>query len=195
MKNLFVITVFLWLCSISTYSQWGGVNGGVGASSLTNSKSYAKAMTAFHIGGLYDLKLSDKWYLQPEFQFVKIGFNLKDDGILSKGGHVKIYAIELPVNISFRPKVASDAKLLLDFGLYVRYGLFGNKTYEYYLIDKIDESPFDAYNRLGTGLNMGVGFQKKQYYWLLSLQRELSYFQKNLNSYNQIPQFSIGYKF
>jgi hypothetical protein len=193
MKKIFIVALFLLLYFVPTYSQWGA-QGGVNFSSLTNS-SETEILTSFHIGGSYDFKLSNKWYFQPELQFSGIGFNLHDDKFFLKGGHVKIYALELPVNFSFRPTIINDMNLLIDLGLYARCGLFGNKTYEYYESKKVDGSPFDAYNRFDAGLNLGIGLQKKQYYGLISYQRGFFHAEKDIDAYHQVFKFSIGCKF
>ena len=194
MKHLITNIVFLLFCfSISTYSQWG-VKGGYNSSSITNSNA-AKPLSTFHIGCLYDLKLSEKWYLQPEFQIVGIGCSLSDDKLVLRDGHVRIYALEVPVNFSFRPMIRRNEKLLFDLGLYTRYGLFGNKTYEYYQFEKIDQSPFDAYNRFDAGLNLGIGLQKEQYFGFITFQQGLFQAEKDIDGYHQVFKFSVGYRF
>ena len=193
MKRLPIIIVFLLFCfSTSTYSQWG-VKGGINLSDLNYGRSTV-ALTSFHVGGLHDFRLSEKWYFQPELQFIGVGINLIDDGFVSRGGHVKMYCLELPANFSYRPKIGSDMNLLVDLGLYARYGLFGNKLYKYYGYETIDTSPFDAYKRLGVGLNLGIGLQKKQYFWLASAQGSFTP-AENTSSQLFVLKFSMGYKF
>lgn len=195
MKKLFFLVIVV-LFSLNIYSQWG-VKGGVNYSTMTDS-SIREYMFSGHIGGTYEHQLSDKWYLQPELLFTSIGYNLGNDGLVIKGGHVKIYALELPVNFSFRPMVSKNTNMIVDMGLYIRYGLFGNKTYEFHEyqdIPNVDESPFDAYNRFDTGLNLGLGLQKHQYYGILSFQRGLSRAEKNINTFNQTFRLSLGYRF
>lgn len=185
--------LLLLLSSFNLYSQWG-IKGGVNYSTITDSR-LAKYKFSGHIGGTYDIRLAHNWYLQPELLFTSIGCDLKDDGDILKKGHVTIYALELPANLSFRPSIADNTNLLLEFGLYARYGLFGNKTYTYYDLPKVDESPFDAYNRFDTGINLGIGVQKKQYFGILSFQRGLSHASKGSGDYHQLFKFSLGYKF
>lgn len=191
MKKIIPI-LLLFFCSLNAYSQWG-IKAGLNYSTITGGSLYDYRFSG-HIGGTYDLKLSEKWYFQPELLFTSIGSDLKDDGLVLKGGHVDIYALELPLNFSFRPVIGNDLKLLLDFGLYARLGLFGNKTYKYYESPKVDDSPFDAYNRFDTGINLGVGIQKSHYYGIIAFQRGISHAEKG-GGYHQVFKFSIGYKF
>lgn len=191
MKIIIPILLFF-LCSFNLYSQWG-VKGGVNYTKITGS-SLQKYKLFGHIGGTYDVKLSDKWYFQPELLFTSVGCDLKDDRTILRGGHINIYALELPLNLSFRPTIAEKMNLLLDFGLYARYGLFGNKTYKYHDSSKIDNSPFDAFNRFDTGVNLGVGLQRNQYYGILSFQRGLSRATKGDSEYHQVFKLSFGYK-
>ena len=191
MKN-YILVVFL-LISFNAYSQWG-IKGGLNYSTLTGLNLPEYKLSG-HIGATYDVKLSNKWFFEPELLFTSIGCNLKDDGLVFKEGHVKIYALEVPLNFSYRPQIANNTKLLLDFGLYARYGLFGNTTYHYYEFEKVDDSPFDGYNRFDTGINLGLGVELKQYSGILSFQRGLSSAEKNTQSYHQVFKFSLGYKF
>lgn len=162
--------------------------------STISGLSSTEYMPSGHVGGTYDYKLSEKWYFQPELLFTSTGFNLKENLVL-KGGQLRIYAIELPLIFSFRPSIGTEKKLLLDFGLYTRYGLFGKKKYDYFDFPSINKSPFDAYNRFETGLNLGLGYQKSKYYGILVFQRGLSKAEKNNEVYHQVIKFSLGYKF
>lgn len=191
--KVYILGILLLFCSFEVDAKWG-VKGGLNYSTITGLRLSDYKFSG-HIGATYDLKLSNKWYLQPELLFTSIGCNLEDDELILKDGHVKIYALEVPVNLSFRPVIVNDLKLLIDFGLYARYGLFGNKTYKYYEIAKVDNSPFDAYNRFDTGLNLGVGIIWNRYYGIFSFQRGFSSVEKGISSNHQIFKFSLGYKF
>lgn len=192
MKKLFFLVIVV-LFSLNIYSQWG-VKGGVNYSRMSDPPS-RQYLFSGHIGGTYEHQLSDKWYLQPELLFTSVGYNLEDDIFVIKRAHVKIYALEFPVNFSFRPQIAKETKILLDLGLYIRYGLFGNKMYDFYNSPKVDESPFDVYNRFDTGLNLGLGLQKHQYYGILSFQHGLSHAEKNYYTFHQVFKVSLGYRF
>lgn len=192
MKKTVLLMVIL-LVSLHSHAQWG-IKGGLNYSTMTGY-TQSKYMLFGHIGGTYETKLSEKWYIQPELLFSAVGCNLKDDGVVLKDGHINIYALELPVNLSFRPYLTEHTKLVFDVGLYARYGLFGNKTYKYYNDPKVDKSPFDSYNRFDTGFNLGIGIQKHQVYSIFGFQRGLSHAEKGVDSYHQVFRLSVGYKF
>lgn len=193
--NKLSVFLFLWLFSVPVFSPWG-IKGGWNISNLDGYNNVTKPMVSFHLGGTYDYQLSKNWYFQPSLMYTTVGFNLIDDKIVLKGGHVTIHALETPFNFSYRPEITSQTRFLADFGLYARYGLFGNKTYEYHSgTPKVNESPFDAYNRFDLGLNFGVGLQMQQYCGVLSFLRGLSKADKEISVYHQVLRISLGYKF
>lgn len=194
MKKLVLILILLPL-SVPLFSQWG-IKAGVNNSDLAGHYYDTESVFSFNIGGTYDCQLSGNWYFQPSLLFTSVGFDVKGDGFIIKSGQVRIHALEVPLNLSFRPKIMNDIKLLADFGLYTRYGLFGNKTYEYYSdTPKDDESPFDAYNRFEIGFNLGAGVQVQQYYGMFSFHRGLSNAEKDISFYHKVFRISLGYYF
>lgn|SRR5690554_6010266 len=196
MRTLWVL-VFSFIFSFSTFAQWGA-KGGMNISDIAGYNNVSENMISAHFGATYDYQLSKDWFFQPALLFTTIGFNLKDDKFLIKDGHVKMHALEVPFNLSFRPKVVKNIRLLTEFGLYTRYALTGNKVYEYYSdIDSpnIDESPFDAYNRFDFGFNLGLGVQQKQYYGIFSYHRGLLKAEKNVSVYHEVLRCSVGYIF
>lgn len=190
---------FLFFCvfTLPAFSQFG-VKGGVNSTDLAGYNNVTENTVSVHLGGTYDYQLSNNWFFQPALLYTTVGFKLKDDKRLIKDGQVKIHALEMPLNFSFRPVINNNAKLLTDLGLYTRYGLFGNKMYEYYPDNhtpKVDESPFDAYNRFDIGVNLGIGLQIQQYYGKLSFHRGLSNAEKEISVYHEVFRVSIGYYF
>lgn len=103
-------------CSLNAFPQWG-VKGGLNYSTLSHS-TMCKYTFGGHIGGTYDLRLSNNWYLQPGLLFTSIGCKLDDDGSFLKGKYINIYALELPVNFSARPRLTKNTKMLIDRSKY-----------------------------------------------------------------------------
>lgn len=195
MKKITFLLLLLYFPMI-TFAQWG-IKGGGGISSISGSKLFEPRFSG-HIGGLYSLQLSNKWYFQPELLFVTTGANLKNDGAVLKDGYIKMYAFEAPLNISYRPCIGHKLNLIFDFGLYIRSAIYGSKKYLYYSdIDPnmVKGSPFDAYNRFDTGFNLGIGIQRSQYFINFTYLRGLSHAAKNMNYYNQSIRISLGYLF
>lgn len=191
MKYIFVLLVLM-LFSFSTFSQWCGV-AGFNMSTITGSKGY-KYKPSVHVGLTYDFELSKKMYFQPGLLFSSTGAVLKENMYFG-GGHVKIYAIELPLVFSFRPTVGEGQKLLFDFGFYTRCGLWGNKTYDYYDLPRVDESPFNSFRRFESGLSFGLGIQKNRYSCLLGFQQGFTNAEKSEGFYHQLVKLSLGYRF
>ena len=191
MKKLIPLLLLLF-CSLNAYPQWG-VKGGINRSNMTGARIH-RCTHGAHIGGTYDLKLSDKWYLQPELLFTSIGCKIGNDGVIVKGGHVYIDALELSGNFSLRPAITNNTKLLLEFGPYARCGLFGSRQYIYHSIPEVSGNPFVDYNRFDTGLNLGLGIQKNRYFGMLSFQQGFSYVETDI-SYHQVLRLSLGHRF
>lgn len=194
MKKL-VLILILFPLSNPLFSQWG-IKGGVSSTDLAGPYYTTESVISLNFGGTYDYQLSDNWYFQPSLLFNTVGFDIGDDNFVIKNGQVRIHALEIPLNLSFRPKILNQAKLLTDFGLYGRYGLFGDLIYEYHSdTPKSDRSPFDAYNRFDMGFNLGIGLQLQQYYGMLSFHRGLSNAEKDIRYYHKVFRINIGYFF
>lgn len=158
-------------------AQWG-INGGCDFSSLTNCGE-SKIQTGFHLGATYDIPLNSNFYFQPGLLFTSNGFNFQTS-FYSEKKSVKMYALEVPLNFSFSPKLGKNFKLNTDLGLYMRYGLFGNKEFKY-LDETIKESSFVAYNRPDIGLNFGLGLGYKRMALIGSYQLGLTNAEKDIS--------------
>jgi hypothetical protein len=175
-KSLIQLSLFL-LCSFSTFAQWG-VKGGIDFSSVTLSSG--KYQAGFNIGAIYDMKISKRMYFQPGLLFVTNGFSFETNEYIEKA-KVNIYALEVPLVMSFHPSFGKKMKLIADFGLYTRYGLFGKKKYEYANNTSVNESPFDVYNRFDMGVNLGVGLSYNNFALLGTYQLGFTEAEKDLN--------------
>ena len=66
----FVLTV-LSVFPVAAQNRWG-VTGGLGWSfSCTDKADFDGARPGFYLGGLYDVKLSEQWYFQPQLLFTR----------------------------------------------------------------------------------------------------------------------------
>jgi len=192
MKSNFLLITGLLLLNFSINAQVG-LKAGVDLSSVTTSNS--KNEVGFHLGAIYDLKMSNKFYFQPGLLFASNGFAFEANEVLKKA-NISMYSLELPLVFSFRPKVTDKSKLLLDFGLYARYGLFGKKKYEYHYSESINKSPFDAYNRFDTGINLGIGYSYEKITLSAAYQIGLTDAEKEIsNMHHKKIRISLGYNF
>jgi hypothetical protein len=188
-----LLVVFFSSLSILVFAQWG-IKTGVNFSSFIGY-SNAGYKTGFHIGATYDKALSRKFYFQPGLSFLLCGtkFGLLP-GII-KTGDVSIYALELPLTFSLRPKIGEATKFVTDFGLYARYGLFGTKKYEHDETPTIKGSTFPVYNRFDMGLSLGLGFEYRHYSISGTCQLGLVDAEKDVMSLNQTLRINLGYRF
>ena len=192
MKTKLLVIYYLLFLSVCSYGQIG-VKAGVDFSSLTTSSS--KSEVGFHVGAGYDLQMSKKFYFQPGLLFTSNGFKFETNEVVKKA-NVSIYALEIPLVFSFRPMITDNAKFLLDFGLYGRYGLFGKKKYEYFISEPVNESPFDVYNRLDWGFNFGIGYNHKNIFFSAISQIGLNNAEKEIDNFHHKKlRLSLGYMF
>lgn len=197
-----LITLYLILISaIPVYSQWG-IKGGLDGdwfkspNGTDGGPGYNPRM-GFHLGGTYDLLLSDKIYLQPELLFTSSGSSIETAFNPPKEigkGFVEIYAIEVPLKLSFRPPIGKQSYFVLDLGLYARYGLFGRSHVTYGSEKTVKESPFKDYKRFDAGFNLGIGFQFNRISTGLMYQQGFSGAEKDGSSPHTSFRLSIGYK-
>ena len=190
----YIIVVLLAFNSISAFSQFGVKVGG-GMSNMIDG-NYFQYRGIGTIGVTYEKSIGRQFFFQPEVLLTNIGTSLRDDCEYLKGGYVYIYGVEIPLNFSYRPSIGKGYNLVLDFGPYAFYGLFGNKKYEYYDSSIVEGNPFDAYNRFNAGVNLGVGLQLPfRYYGTINLQQGLSEITVDNNKYVRSIRLLIGYRF
>lgn len=87
-------------------------------------------------------------------------------------------------------------KIITNFGLYTRYGLWGTKKYEYIDNTSEKESPYIPYNRLDVGLDLGIGLSYKNISLIGSYQHGFTNAEKEIdNMEHQKFRASLGYSF
>ena len=188
-----VFLLFFCFLPVFVFAQLG-IKGGLNFSKFSGVSYDYK--TGFHIGTTYDIVLSKKFYFQPGLSFLSWGSGFSSAQTAIKKGYVSIYGLELPLIISFRPKISKKMKLIFDTGLYAKYGLFGNKYYECSKIKTVKGSAFPAYNRFDIGLNLlGVGIEYLRYYIGGNCQIGLKDAENDVMSLNQSFRVNLGYRF
>lgn len=187
MKAKLILAFISLVVSLNAFSQWGikgGINTGyaVGESGIGNK---------LHIGGFldatYDVKIYRNLYFQPA-----AGFYLHSTGSFSEDGYMRVFGAELPLNLSFRPSIAEDIGLFLDFGIIGRLSLAGAASDKSYFEDN---NMFNTLKRVDIAYNLGLGIQIEKKY-MIGLAYQSQQFNKyayyhGLQSYN----ITFGYKF
>lgn len=193
MNKVVLILAITIVSAMPVFSQFG-IKGGASLSRIANQSS-AKDRFGGHLGVTYSKQLSEKFYFQPELLLTSYGTDIGDIVSVVKKGYIDLWGIEAPLNMSFRPSIRDNMKLVVDAGVYLRYGLWGKRYYEYYDNPTIDGAAFDVYNRFDFGLNMGLGIQKGVYFGGISFQLGLSDAEKDTRYKHQTIRLSLGYLF
>ncbi|GHV17588.1 hypothetical protein FACS1894169_13030 [Bacteroidia bacterium] len=203
----YILILFI-LISVQGFAQWG-VKGGIDYGTVTEMDLPAYR-AGFHIGATYDMPLSPKMYFQTgvlfglqSFGFHQVGY---DENLNKKQAENKSmvdnYNIEVPVTLSFRPEInrQKHIKLIIDLGLYGKYGLFGNV--KYYDVDNTVykgttfRGEGNGYKRLLIGVGAGAGIQfDDKIYTCLGFQYGLTGIESQSHVKNMIFRLSIGYRF
>lgn len=192
MRKLFILFI-CFAFTTNIFAQWG-VKGGVDFSTIP-SYSDAKSQTGFHLGTTYDIPMSSKFYFQPGLLFTTNGFNI-GKLLAVKQARISMYALELPLLFSLRPKIGKKIKLINNFGLYARYGLFGRQKYEYIDNTSEKESSYGPYNRADVGLDLGIGLSYEKLSLVGSYQVGFTNAEKEIShSRHQKWRFGMGYSF
>ena len=73
-KVLILVLTVLSVFPVAAQNRWG-VTGGLGWSfSCADNADFDGARPGFYLGGLYDVKLSEQWYFQPQLLFTPVRF-------------------------------------------------------------------------------------------------------------------------
>lgn len=188
MKTKRLLMPLVALCFMVTTSfaqnRWGIMSG------VNLSTSSAKDFgwrAGGYIGGLYDIQLSDAWYIQPQLLFTyeenKLKAKMGSDVFWSQ------YALTLPVLASFKVKLSNVFSMRINAGPYVQYALFGNQQEygEWWHADFGDHFTY--------GLKGGIALEHN--HWLFSMDCKYSLKKSFLNNdgHGLTLSAGIGYKF
>ncbi|EGV43942.1 PorT family protein [Bizionia argentinensis JUB59] len=172
MKKLFlfaVVAVFS-LASISAQDIRFGVKGGVnfaniagdfGVAGISTDLEDAEMKVGFHIGGLAEFKLSEKFALQPELLFSNQGYksNYLDNDDRKVDYNVNLNYINIPIMAKFMliEGLAIEAGPQVGFLISAKNELNDSNNDLVSDDTKIDSK--DLYKTLDFGLNFGVSYE------------------------------------
>lgn len=157
--------------SLTTFAQTNdkfatfGIVGGLNFAQLhlsdNNSSATANTgtLTTFAIGGFADLKLSDKFSLQPMLLYSGKGGQNTESGVSIKS---KIFYLEVPVNLVYHLPV-SFGNFYLAAGPYFSYGLSakvtGSAEGNSSTIDVGFGNDDESYQRTDAGIDFIIGLK------------------------------------
>lgn len=123
-----------------------GVKAGLNVSNFTGDVSNAKSRIGYQVGGLVDIKVSDKFSVQPELVYTSLG--AKDD---SFGTSVTVNVDYLAVPVMARYYVAD--KFSLEAGPQIGFLLSAKVK-----ADGDSADVKDSFESTDFGVNLGAGF-------------------------------------
>lgn len=188
MKKLF-ITTFTVVCaiiSINAQETQFGIKGGLNLASLTNDTSGLDSRTAFHIGVMSEIPISELFSIQPE-----LIYSLQ--GAKADGDQIKIDYLNIPVMF----KYYASQGVSVEAGPQI--GVLLSATTE---ID--DEGDIkDEVKSLDFGLNFGLGYKidsglnvsVRYNLGLANIFKSEDEFDDGFKVNNGVFQLSIGYLF
>lgn len=193
-----------------TKINWG-VKAGYNLSTFKSDLENEKYNSGFHVGGVAELKISEKWSVQPELFYSLEGAKVSGrftDGIIAytMDNNIKLGYIQLPVMLKY---YVVD-KLTLEIGPQIGYLVTAKNKYDirYDVEGDLNESGTqdvkEDFKKISLTLQAGFGYEFKN---KLFLQARYHYGTPNINKSsgeegdiagdvtNQGFQFSLGYKF
>lgn len=198
MKRLISIFFFLIIVLFPTIAQnhWG-VMGGVNLS--TSSAKDFGWRTGGYIGGLYDIRLSESWYIQPQLLY-----SYEENETKGKSQTDIFYsqhALTLPVLASFKVPLSTAFSLRINAGPYVQYALFGRDGNSSIGAngERIPKKLGWWHANFGDHFTYGLkgGMMLEHRHWLLSIDCKYSLKRSFLNcdGHGLTLSAGIGYKF
>lgn len=189
MKKLFLVLLLLISVSCAYSQSYIGFKSGVNVSSLTSSTSRSKA--GYSIGGFYDKTLSDRWHFLPSLM---LSYNQSASAKrVDQSYSSQAYSIETPLLMSYQVG-DEDFAFMLDFGPYLRYGLFG-KSWQDTESGRTRFNTFDSQKRFDVGAQGGFGLMMNQFYVNFSTQYGVLTPWKNKQGTNFNYNLTLGYAF
>ncbi|WNW01172.1 porin family protein [Tenacibaculum sp. HL-MS23] len=149
------IMLLVLVITATTQAQNFGIKGGLNLSNLTNfDKSFEDEVesesirTSFHIGIYNEIKVTDRFSIQPEVVYSSQGVNNEANGI---DGKVQLDYINIPVMLKF---YLADS-FYLEAGPQI--GFLVNDEIEVGAINFSDNE--DVFNKVDYSLDLGLGFK------------------------------------
>lgn len=167
------------------------VEGGYNMTKLCGSEY--RFLPGFYLGGGYDAKVNDSFYISPKLLFASNGTN--DNIAAGVKVTVHVYMLELPVLASFRMNVSDVGKIHLNVGPYIGLGLFGKTKV------KVDGKTLTSENtlehgakRFDYGARVGVAYEQNRFIYSINFKQSVT--DKDIwNSKSIGLSAGIGYKF
>ncbi len=181
MKKVLLITLFSIVFSLKNYAQSlkFGVKAGVNFSTIRGENLDVDNRTGFHAGAIAELKLTDKFSIQPELLYTQLGTK-------GSGNELTTSYISLPVMAKYylfqglSIEAGPQASFLVDDKLEVA----GRGIVD----TNVEDFDFGLNVGLGYNFNNGIFFQTRYTLGITTIQ-------ENPDVKNGAFQLSLGYQF
>lgn len=212
MKKLILIVCAVMNAMAMNAQNKFGVMGGANLSAPSTEN--AQWRLGGFIGGMYDIRMNNWFYLQPRLTF-SYQENQRDwkNSLTENGfGNKEFYsqwALSLPILASFQVMKCENKSLRLNVGPYFQYALGGKEikpSYAYVLPGTPDTgiphgmSPkrswdYSSDDKFTMGAQIGAQFDYKKMFFTFDYKHSFIRSQLNCNGFENTFQFGVGYKF
>lgn len=184
MKRITLLIFILTSIVIDANAQFGVKAGYSMSKSAGKDGSF---LPGFYVGGLYDIKVSKSFYIQPQLLFSSEGTKYKQGNNTYMTQHA--YYAELPILASYRVYLRNNSSFNFNLGPYAALGLFGKTTY-----GNIKENTFGpGVDRPDYGFVAGIDYEANHLVYSLSYKQGIEDFFEKTKSH--CLSVGIGYKF
>ena len=144
--------------SVSAQETRFGVKAGANLSTFTGDADGVKSLVGFQVGGFAEIKLTDKFAIQPEVLFSTQGGKYKESALgYSQEDKLNLSYLNVPV----MAKYYVAEKFSVEAGPQIGFLLSAKDKYEYSGPDGSDsgkEDIKDGFKSIDFGVNFGAGY-------------------------------------
>lgn len=203
MRTKQILLCMLLACfTLSSFAQnrWGVMAGGL-LSKSTAEGAYFRG--GGYVGGLYDVKVTDAFYIQPQLLFTYEEFRTNSPKYVESTGRdfYSKFNVDLPLLASFNVRVNQKVNLRINAGPYVSMALFGReRSWTYVGNDPelrrgLDTWSMNVGDRLTYGLKGGISIEMKHFFINFDCKYSLDKHVLYQDAHGLTLSAGVGYKF
>lgn len=171
-------------------NRWGIMGGGL-LSKSTAEGAYFRG--GGFVGGLYDIRVNDAWYIQPQLLFTYEEFRTNKPKYISSGKNFySKFNLDLPLLASFNVRINQKVNMRINAGPYVSYALFGREQSKG---SGLGWWHHDFWDHFTYGVKGGLAFETKHFFYTVDCKYSLNKHELFYNAHGLALSVGIGYKF